>query len=523
MSDSKRVLLMTNSEYGQANVHLAVAHALLQQDDHVEVHIASFRPLRKSVLGISDLACRDAPGARPIAFHELPGATMFDALVRPRFNYFEKARKPLNFWTTLQNTKIICHVACGPWDADESVRIFRRTLEIIAEVEPDIIAIDNFLAPSLSACQHFRLRYLVLSPNTLKDFSLMFQPNMPFLWRFPAFATGYPFPLPWHLIPANMFFNLLYVMIFLSVFSFDVRTRKIKKALYDQFGAKRTSCFSLFRDPPDSVQILCANRIEIEMQPLELPPHVIPCGPILCPSPPVVAVDPGLFEWLSQGPTVMINLGTHVRWSEALTIEMTSALRYLLDRVSNDPSLSKLQILWKLKPDPDQDFDVAPGSKIYEKLEKEINQGRVKIESWLKATPYSILETGQIILSINHAGASSFYECLWFGVPQVLLPQWFDCYDFAERAEFLGIGVHGCRKSQPHWTSGELGPKLELALRGSKAIEMRKKAAELVSLCKGNEKGTGRDVAARHILSKIKTGEKRQSIVREEGSIVDRQ
>lgn len=46
------------------------------------------------------------------------------------------------------------------------------------------------------------------------------------------------------------------------------------------------------------------------------------------------------------------------------------------------------------------------------------------------------------------------------GVPQVLLPQWFDCYDFASRAEWLGIGVYGNRAVAPHVEAEEFGRAL---------------------------------------------------------------
>ena len=46
----KRVLLVTNSEHGQANVYLATSYALLTlEDEDVEVHFASFPPIQKFV------------------------------------------------------------------------------------------------------------------------------------------------------------------------------------------------------------------------------------------------------------------------------------------------------------------------------------------------------------------------------------------------------------------------------------------------------------------------------------------
>ncbi len=54
MSPSRRILLITNSEHGQANVFLAVSYALLTlKDEDVEVHFASFSPVEKNLRLIS--------------------------------------------------------------------------------------------------------------------------------------------------------------------------------------------------------------------------------------------------------------------------------------------------------------------------------------------------------------------------------------------------------------------------------------------------------------------------------------
>ncbi|KAH7262843.1 hypothetical protein BKA59DRAFT_505866 [Fusarium tricinctum] len=49
MSVVKRLLLFTNSDYGQANVVLATAHALGLASQDVEIHIASFQDLQDGV------------------------------------------------------------------------------------------------------------------------------------------------------------------------------------------------------------------------------------------------------------------------------------------------------------------------------------------------------------------------------------------------------------------------------------------------------------------------------------------
>lgn len=94
--------------------------------------------------------------------------------------------------------------------------------------------------------------------------------------------------------------------------------------------------------------------------------------------------------------------------------------------------------------------------------------------------------------------------CASAGVPQVVLPVWMDTYDFARRAEVLGIGRWGnvgaagegvlCR-------GRELGEVLVDVVVGGKAAGYAARARELAVLCERS--GGGRVIAARRILEEI--------------------
>lgn len=85
------------------------------------------------------------------------------------------------------------------------------------------------------------------------------------------------------------------------------------------------------------------------------------------------------------------------------------------------------------------------------------------------------------------------------GVPQVVLPVWMDTYDFARRAEILGIGRWGNRLAGKLCESGELGAVLVDVIAGERSSAFAHKAKELAELCR--KSGGGRVVAARHILA----------------------
>lgn len=83
----------------------------------------------------------------------------------------------------------------------------------------------------------------------------------------------------------------------------------------------------------------------------------------------------------------------------------------------------------------------------------------------------------------------------------VTLPGWADCYDWAMRLEYLGVGLWGSREGCPDWTAEELGAAIERVVLGPDAATMQAKADELSRVCKARE--SGRDIAAKALLSEM--------------------
>lgn len=80
----------------------------------------------------------------------------------------------------------------------------------------------------------------------------------------------------------------------------------------------------------------------------------------------------------------------------------------------------------------------------------------------------------------------------------MVLPQWTDCYDYAQRVEVLGIGRLGSRKAKPLWTAEELGSVLSDVLLGKSTDSILRKAKAMAAVCKG--RGDGAANAARLLL-----------------------
>jgi UDP:flavonoid glycosyltransferase YjiC (YdhE family) len=79
------------------------------------------------------------------------------------------------------------------------------------------------------------------------------------------------------------------------------------------------------------------------------------------------------------------------------------------------------------------------------------------------------------------------------GVPQVVLPQWYDTYDFANKAEYLGIGVYASRSVAPNVEAQEFSEGVKLALGHEITAKARMLRDSIV------KKGEGRVIACREI------------------------
>lgn len=211
-----------------------------------------------------------------------------------------------------------------------------------------------------------------------------------------SMSSGYPYPLKWWQVPLN-----IYLVIRLLVYSMTSPHMKKIHALRSSFGLGPT-----FKGHPSStVPYICPSLAAIDFPFAVIPQELTLCGPIVMPFDPLQESDPALMKWLDNGPTVMINLGSHVGSNEKLAREMASAIRIAMDY--HDRRQSNIQVLWKAK---------ARGNihaVIDEIIGKEVREGRVKILAWLDAEPVSILQHPNLICTVHHGGANSFYEGIW--------------------------------------------------------------------------------------------------------------
>lgn len=132
--------------------------------------------------------------------------------------------------------------------------------------------------------------------------------------------------------------------------------------------------------------------------PLFIPATVGLYGPVILDTTPVEAADPELARWLDQGKTVMMCMGTHYRYTES---QVRAIIGGFLGAVGHD---SGVQLFWKLS-----------GKDGFKNLLDELlidpkDRERFKIVDWIQADPSAVMSHRNVVVSIHHGGANSYYE-----------------------------------------------------------------------------------------------------------------
>ena len=71
------------------------------------------------------------------------------------------------------------------------------------------------------------------------------------------------------------------------------------------------------------------------------------------------------------------------------------------------------------------------------------------------------------------------------GLPQIILAQWYDLYDMAVRAEYLGIGIYGNKSVAPDIEAVEFGTAVARLIQPGKESErFRTRAKAVAEACR---------------------------------------
>ncbi|KAL7928959.1 glycosyltransferase family 1 protein [Trichoderma chlorosporum] len=480
----RRILLITNVERGELDIFLATAKALLELDPTLDLHLATFSGLQDEDLPVG------------VTYHQIQGLPMSQALeeyyirIQGDASVSEPFTGALGFSKTRRAIRAFAsHIM--PYTGRQMVDVFTSTVDIIRDLNPDLIVVDTLMSAGLTACYHLGAKFACLGPNSIKEFAAPEQPHKAGFWKFPALFSGFEFPVPWNKVLLNVHFTWYTA----KAIKNDPQRKEVQSYLTAHTILR--SPLDLLTNRPEGVKILVSSLPQLDF-PLKIPPHVIPCGPIIRRCRPLEETDLKLAEWLAEGRTIYINMGSVVKVTEDQAVEMAKALKMVIATVDPASEKGHLQVLWKLKKKGRYSV-YEPTCSIARILRQEFARDRVRVVDWIQVEPISILRTGHVICSVHHGGANSFNEAIVTGVPQVVLPAWGVCYDYAQRVERLGIGRCGNRTAKSRWAAEELCREMLCVLMGKEAEAMKEKAATVKRVCKYN--GSGADCAAAAILN----------------------
>jgi len=202
-------------------------------------------------------------------------------------------------------------------------------------------------------------------------------------------GSGYSYPLPWTLILPNVYLVLRAAMAMTTRHPLS-GTEELGK---DTKGLSPFPLKSAYQK--DSLHLTPAFR-EMDF-PLHVPDNVVCCGPILRFHQSLLEKDPEMAAWLTR-PTILISLGSHVKPTEDVAIQMAKTIKNVLDHHTDH------QVLWKLRYE-------------WETSDAFIDSGSVRIVPWIQADIIAVLETGKIVAYIHHGGANSYFEACKYVTP----------------------------------------------------------------------------------------------------------
>ncbi|WWD08485.1 hypothetical protein V865_006597 [Kwoniella europaea PYCC6329] len=470
-----KLLFLTCCEAGQANIQLSVINKLQSlHGEDLDIYLCSFESLKQR--------CPDY-----VTFLTIKGKGMIQHFLdKYDDSEVDNGKKggllkhlftPPGFFGAIKLALSMTNILHAEEPSDY-VYYAQQCEQIISDLDPDFIVCDAVFEPGRDAIMKLGRKCILLSPNTFKDLATAQQGKDVFKWPCPG--TGYPYPLPWYLRPLN---TLAFIFFAKWVLKYDGRHRLFNK-VRNQSGFKGN--LPMFQNKSTlQTKFLCVSNEKVEI-PGKIPKWLKCCGPILLPVKPLESIDMDLYKWVMERPTVLIVLGTHYKTSREFANNMLISIRILLDKRKD------VQVLWKLQKYGH--FVINDGQD---------QEDRLKIVDWLKPDPLAILKTGNVVCFVNHGGSNSYHEGLATGTPQILMPAWIDCYDFAGRLSYFNNGVWGNAKAAPGISQPEFTKALLRVVGATpdapEAQRMKARCKELSDIVTENGTREGSTIAAESI------------------------
>lgn len=172
-----KILFITNSEYGQASIMLAMAAELLTRPE-MEVHILSFEALRLRAKKLQSTSVNST-----LSFTALDGLSQGDAYWRLVNGCRDAIHPPVTSGDFSGYDKV--DKLLGPWEEAEYMSLYEQCKKNITDFDPDALVLDPVLQPAIDACRMLGRTYIIGSPMQALDIAKRTQPWLKELWYYP--------------------------------------------------------------------------------------------------------------------------------------------------------------------------------------------------------------------------------------------------------------------------------------------------------------------------------------------------
>lgn len=291
--------------------------------------------------------------------------------------------------------------------------LYERCLELVDEVGPALAVVDSFASFGMDAMTTRGVPFVISVSVPPSNF---LQDNLP---------PTYPVPLsglPLHMSPGQQAANGRYREALLRTLMEPERLARNTAAAERRRSAGIDNVELRPSRYAEAAQALLAYTVfGLEYPFATAPAKLRMVGSMVPREIPASPDGADLRAWLDAHDSVVyIGFGTIMRPSAA----QVAALVEVAARIGPEH-----HVLWKLPADR-QRF-LPPAADL---------PANLRIESWLPSQ-VEVLAHPHVRVFFNHAAANAVHEAAWFGVPQLVMPFWFDCHDGAVRVVDAGVAL----------------------------------------------------------------------------------
>ncbi|KAG9855796.1 UDP-Glycosyltransferase/glycogen phosphorylase, partial [Aureobasidium melanogenum] len=208
-------------------------------------------------------------------------------------------------------------------------------------------------------------------------------------------------------------------------------------------------------DPKPDYLVLVNSFFGLEV-PKDLPPSIVPCGPILADS--YMGLDENHAKFLAQHKRVLyVALGTHIILEGTDVAKILEGIIQALDGDHIDG------VIWAVGQSPRKEFPCTQsfrrtGQRVHT-LGEMLDQADPDLMFPLFAPQRAVLEHQNTVLFLTHGGSSSANEALYHGVPVLTLGFFFDQLSNSARLRSAGVGLS---LDKSHYASSEICDRIAL-------------------------------------------------------------